>query len=170
MYFFFSQVLNFRKHLNSLFCVEGRLPSGLPAPFFGLPSGSPPPSLVNLDPRWCPVSLTPMLVSTISSAKCDALVFLSDSNNAQKTHVLHVSCCFLHTFVYITFTSLFSIVCAKTDWFKGFQRSCFKLLWGWFFFPRLFLFLMRQISPRLPVRVLACALGLSSDLACRPQR
>lgn len=32
---------------------------------------------------------------------------------------------FLHTFVCITFTSLFSIVCAKTDWFKGVSKKMF---------------------------------------------
>lgn len=32
---------------------------------------------------------------------------------------------FLHTFVYITFTSLFSIVCAKTDRFKRVSKKLF---------------------------------------------
>lgn len=31
----------------------------------------------------------------------------------------------LHTFVCITLTSLFSIVCAKTDWFKGVSKKMF---------------------------------------------
>lgn len=60
-------------------------------------------------------------ITTISSAKCDVSVLIFQTKIVPR-NVLHVSCCFLHTLVYITFTSLFSIVCAKTEQFNGFQR------------------------------------------------
>lgn len=80
-----------------------------------------------------------MLVPTVSTAKCDALIFF--------VFVLFLCFCFefflfllrlcpektsfacfllfLHTFVNITFTSLFSIVCAKTDRFKRVSKKLF---------------------------------------------
>lgn len=88
-----------------------------------------------------PAVPTSMLVPTVSTAKCDALIFFFF------VFVLFLCFCFeffpfllrlcpektsfacfllfLHTFVYITFTSLFSIVCAKTDRFKRVSKKLF---------------------------------------------
>lgn len=80
------------------------------------------------DRSWCCILLSPSMlvffVTTISSAKCDVFVLFFQTEIMPR-NVLHVSCCFLHTLVYITFTSLFSIVCAKTEQFNGFQRYPF---------------------------------------------
>lgn len=82
-----------------------------------------------------------VLVPTVSTAKCDALIFfflffcmvfvflflifpfllrLCPEKTSFACFLL-----FLHTFVYITFTSLFSIVCAKTDRFKRVSKKLF---------------------------------------------
>lgn len=94
------------------------------------------------DQSWCCILLSPSMlvffVTTISSAKCDVFVLFFQTEIVPR-NVLHVSCCFLHTLVYITFTSLFSIVCAKTEQFNGFQRYPFKLV-----------FLVWQISDQKP--------------------
>lgn len=86
-------------------------------------------------------------VTTISSAKCDVFVLIFQTKIVPR-NVVHVSCCFLHTLVYITFTSLFSIVCAKTEQFSGFQR--YPLNW-WFWYDK---YLIRS-HPRayLPVHL-----------------
>lgn len=77
------------------------------------------------DQSWCCIllssSMLGFLVTTISSAKCDVFLLIVWTK-IEPRNVLHVSCCFLHTLVYITFTPLFSIVCAKTEQFNGFQR------------------------------------------------
>lgn len=70
-----------------------------------------------------------VFVTTISSAKCDFFFFFFFSFSLP--NLVHVSCCFLHTLEYITFTSLFSIVCAKTEQFTRFQRYTFKLVFFW---------------------------------------
>lgn len=98
------------------------------------PSDPPAPSLR-------PAVPTTMLVPTVSTAKCDALIFLFLFLYCFCVFVLNffpflLRLCpekasfacfllFLHTFVYITFTSLFSIVCAKTDWFKRVSKKLF---------------------------------------------
>lgn len=87
-----------------------------------------------------PLSL-PMLVPIVSTAKCDALIFLfcfcivfvllfgifSFPTKIMPRKKTSFACflLFLHTFLYITFTSLFSIVCAKTDRFKRVSKKLF---------------------------------------------
>lgn len=89
-------------------------------------------------------------VTTISSAKCDVFVLIFQTKIVPR-NVVHVSCCFLHTLVYITFTSLFSIVCAKTEQFNGFQR--YPLNW-WFWYDKHLI--------RSHLRASTCALRLSA--------
>lgn len=89
-----------------------------------------------------PAVPTSVLVPTVSTAKCDALIFFFCFCFCMVFVVLFLifpfllrlcpektsfACflLFLHTFVYITFTSLFSIVCAKTDRFKRVSKKLF---------------------------------------------
>lgn len=106
------------------------------------------------DHSWCCILLSPSMfgffVTTISSAKCDVFVLIFQTKIVPK-NVLHVPCCFLHTLVYITFTSLFSIVCAKTEQFNEFQR--YLLNW-WFWCDK---YLIRS-----HLRASTCALRLSA--------
>lgn len=58
---------------------------------------------------------------------------------------------------------------------KGFQRSCFKLLWGWLFFSRLYCFILKwQLSPLLPLECLPvhldCHLVQPPGLSRAPRR
>lgn len=107
------------------------------------------------DQSWCCILLSSSMlgfffVTTISSAKCDVSVLIFQTKIVPR-NVLHVSCCFLHTLVYITFTSPFSIVCAKTEQFNGFQR--YPLNW-WFWYDN---YLIRS-----HLRASTCALRLSA--------
>lgn len=106
------------------------------------------------DQSWCCILLSSgmlgFFVTTISSAKCDVFVLIFQTKIVPR-NVVHVSCCFLHTLVYITFTSLFSIVCAKTEQFNGFQR--YPLNW-WFWYDK---YLIRS-----HLRASTCALRLSA--------
>lgn len=106
------------------------------------------------DQSWCCILLSPSMlgffVTIISSAKCDVFVLIFQTKVVPR-NVLHVSCCFLHTLVYITFTSLFSIVCAKTEQFNGLQR--YPLNW-WFWYDK---YLIRS-----HLRASTCALRLSA--------
>lgn len=53
---------------------------------------------------------------------------------------------------------------------KGFQRSCFKLLWGWFFFKIVLFYFEVATFSSIALRAFACALRLSPHVASRPQR
>lgn len=109
--------------------------------FVVLPCSDPAGSLqIPLAPSPQPPVPTSMLVPTVSTAKCDALIFFFCFCIVlcfcfeffpfllrlcpEKTSFA-CSLLFLHTFVYITFTSLFSIVCAKTDRFKRVSKKLF---------------------------------------------
>lgn len=141
-------VLSCRKHLNALSFLTAGCSWG-PRQRFLLrgPSLQPPCSLQgtfrSLRPSPFPSGHCPHphAFPTVSTAKCDALIFFSS------VFVLFLCFCFgfflfllrlcpektsfacfllfLHTFVYITFTSLFSIVCAKTDRFKRVSKKLF---------------------------------------------
>lgn len=102
------------------------------------------PSRVPLFPSPCPTGLTSVLLPSVSTAKCDALIFFVSFCFDTDFVVLFwifffpfllrvcpekKSCAcfllFLHTSVYIPLTSLFSIVCARTDRFKRVSKKLF---------------------------------------------
>lgn len=138
LFLFFSWVLNCRTHLSppSFLTAGCSLGPGEPICFFSCGPCCPVSYRVPSDP-WAAV--LPILVPTVSTAKCDASIFfcfcivfvflfwifpLLLRLCPEKTSFACLLL-FLHTFVYITFTSLFSIVCAKTDRFKRVSKKLF---------------------------------------------
>lgn len=77
-------------------------------------------------------------IPTVSTAKCDAFDFFGFCivfaslfwvfpfllRLCPEKQVVHVPCCFF-TPSYVSPSPLFSIVCAKTDWFKGVSKKMF---------------------------------------------
>lgn len=179
--FLFFQVLNCRKHLNSLSFLTASCSLGPSQPFSFFFCGSSQwgafGPLVPF-PVFLPASLS-MLVPTVSTAKCDALIFFWFCFCVEFFPFLLRLCpektnfacflLFLHTFVYITFTSLFSIVCAKTDLFKRVSKKLFQIVVGLIFFsPKIVLFYFEVATfSSIALRVFACALRLSLRGASR---